>query len=151
MDKIEQFYDDAAPREWERLERHRMEFAITRRALADHLPPPPATILDIGGGPGRYAIALAQQGYTVTLLDLSQVQLDWARGKAVEASVELADYVHGNALDLGRFPAASFDAALLMGPLYHLLEVVTVGLRDVEGVLPFFPVHQVDVLVVVKL
>ncbi len=122
MSKIEQFYDGAVAREWERLDRHRMEFAITRRALAEHLPPPPAVILDIGGGPGRYAIALAGQGYAVTLLDLSQGLLDWARGKAAEAGVAVADYVHGNALDLGRFPAATFDAALLMGPLYHLLQ-----------------------------
>ena len=108
MDKIEQFYDGAVQREWERLDRHRMEFAITLRALADHLPPPPATILDIGGGPGRYSIALAQRGYTVTLLDLSQVQLDWARAKAAEAGVALADYVHGAAerlLYVGRKPA----------------------------------------------
>ena len=53
------------------MERHRTEFAVTLRALDEHLPPPPAHILDCGGGPGRYAIALAQRGYTVTLFDLS--------------------------------------------------------------------------------
>jgi len=51
--------------------RHRTEFAVTMRALADHLPPPPARVLDCGGGPGRYAIELARQGYEVTLFDLS--------------------------------------------------------------------------------
>lgn len=30
--------------------------------------------------------------------------------------------VHGNALDLEAFPDAAFDAVLLMGPMYHLLE-----------------------------
>ena len=48
--------------------RHRTEFAVTKRALADYLPPPPARILDCGGGPGYYAIALTQQGYEVTLV-----------------------------------------------------------------------------------
>ena len=36
------FYDRDAQREWERADRHRTEFAVTRRALAQHLPPPPA-------------------------------------------------------------------------------------------------------------
>ena len=32
-------------------DRHRTEFAVTWRVLAEHLPPPPARILDCGGGP----------------------------------------------------------------------------------------------------
>ncbi len=59
MNEIEAFYDENAQYEWERLERHRTEFAVTLRALKDYLPPAPAKILDVGGGPGRYAIALA--------------------------------------------------------------------------------------------
>ncbi len=122
MSTVESFYDSNAQTEWQRFDRHRMEFAITKRALAEHLPPPPARILDCGGGPGRYAIHLAKLGYDVTLLDLSQGNLSLARQKAVEQGADIADFIHGNALDLSRFPGASFDAVLLMGPLYHLLE-----------------------------
>lgn len=121
MNTIESYYDTNAQTEWERFNRHRMEFAITQRALAQHLPPAPARILDCGGGPGRYAIHLAQQGYQVSLLDLAQGNLALAQVKAAEAGVEIADFVHGNALDLSRFSDASFDAVLLLGPLYHLL------------------------------
>jgi S-adenosylmethionine-dependent methyltransferase len=78
-------------------------------------------VLDIGGGPGRYSIALAKMGYAVTLLDLSSGSLDFARGKAAEAGIELADYLHGDALDLSAIPGESYDAVLLMGPLYHVL------------------------------
>jgi S-adenosylmethionine-dependent methyltransferase len=120
---VESYYDDSAEREWARLERHRTEFAVTMRALAEYLPPAPATVLDIGGGPGRYAINLAQVGYRVTLLDLSSASLEFARGKAAEAGVDLAGYVHADALDLSAIPDESYDTVLLMGPLYHLLEL----------------------------
>ena len=117
---VESFYDQQTEREWQRLERHRTEFAVIMRVLLDHLPPPPAAILDVGGGPGRYAIALTRQGYHVTLCDLAQANLALAREKAAENDVQLAGYQHANALDLSRFPAATFHAVLLMGPLYHL-------------------------------
>jgi ubiquinone/menaquinone biosynthesis C-methylase UbiE len=98
-----------------------MEFAVTLRALKDYLPPAPAQILDIGGGPGRYAIALAQRGYRVTLFDLSQACLELAKQKVCEAGAKIAGFEHGDARDLSRFADESFDGVLLMGPLYHLL------------------------------
>ncbi len=121
MNSIESYYDAHAQTEWERFDRHRMEFAITKRALAQYLPPPPACILDCGGGPGRYAIYLSQLGYQVTLLDLSQGNLALAKLKAQEAGVEIADFIHGDALNLSQFSHGQFDAVLLLGPLYHLV------------------------------
>ena len=118
---IETYYDLHSESEWQRLERHRTEYAITERALLEHLPPPPAAVLDCGGGPGRYAIALAQRGYQVTLFDLSVQNLEQARRQAAQAGQQLAAYEQGTATDLSRFPADAFDAVLLMGPLYHLL------------------------------
>lgn len=120
MNKVESFYDSSPETEWARQERHRTEFAVTQRALAEFLPPPPARVLDIGGGPGRYAIHLATQGYAVTLLDLSSANLKLARAKAREHNVRLDDYIHANALDLPARVTGPFDAALLLGPLYHL-------------------------------
>jgi SAM-dependent methyltransferase len=120
MAEVERFYDTTAQREWERLERFPMEFALTLRALRDYLPAPPARVLDTGGGPGRYAIALARRGYAVTLLDPSRQCLALAATQAAAAEVVLAGCVHGDARDLTRFPEGSFDAVLLLGPLYHL-------------------------------
>lgn len=121
MEKIEAYYDQHSQREWERLQRHRTEFAVTMCALREHLSGAPARILDVGGGPGRYSLTLADQGYHVTLLDLSAGNLALAREKARERGVTLEGFIHGTGLDLSAFPEASFDAVLLMGPLYHLL------------------------------
>jgi S-adenosylmethionine-dependent methyltransferase len=122
LDEIEAFYDRNAQNEWDRLDRHRTEFAITLRAFEEHMPPPPLDVLDIGGGPGRYSIALAKRGYKVTLMDLSKRCLEFAKGKALESGIELTDYRHGTALDLSTFLDESFGVVVLMGPLYHLLE-----------------------------
>lgn len=114
-------YDSDPLREWERMDRHRIEYAMTLRALETWLPPPPARLLDCGGGPGRYAIELVRRGYRVTLFDLSEGNLRLARQKAAEAGVTLQDIEQGTALDLERYADEAFDAVLLMGPLYHLL------------------------------
>ena len=119
--EAEPFYDEYAPKEWERLERHRTEFAVSLKAINEFLPQPPCSILDVGGGPGRYAIEFARHGYSVTLLDISRENLKLARQRTSEAQVSLADVIHANAVDLSKLGSASYDVVLLMGPLYHLL------------------------------
>lgn len=123
MNSVEQFYDQNEHNEWVRLDRHRTEFAVTLRAMATFLPSPPAQILDVGGGPGRYAVELTRRGYAVTLLDLSQVNLARANEQARAAGVTLDRVLHGNALDLATIADATYNAVLLMGPLYHLFTV----------------------------
>ncbi len=121
MSNVQNFYDENVQSEWERLGiRHRTEFAVTCRALREFLPAAPARVIDIGGGPGRYALALAEQGYGVTLVDLAEGNLAFAQEKARETGIHLEGIFPKNALDLSSFPAESFDAALVMGPLYHL-------------------------------
>ncbi|MBI5285428.1 MAG: class I SAM-dependent methyltransferase [Chloroflexi bacterium] len=122
MTKVERYYDSAAGSEWLRLERDRVEFAVTLRALDEYLPPAPARVLDIGGGPGRYAIELTRRGYEVTLADISEAELALATAKAAEAGITLAGVRRADARDLREFADATFDAVLLMGPLYHLLD-----------------------------
>ncbi len=83
-------------------------------------------VLDIGGGPGRYALWLAGLGHRVTLADLSPELLDIARARiaaapeAVRALIE--DVAEADACDLARWESASFDAALSLGPFYHLTD-----------------------------
>jgi len=54
---------------------------VMHHQLLDHLPAPPASVLDVGGGAGNQSFPLAQAGYDVTLLDSSPAMLDKARGR----------------------------------------------------------------------
>ncbi len=119
MDEIEKFYGGYD--EWNRLERHKVEFEITKRYL-DKYVPNNSRVLDIGGGPGRYSIYLASKGHKVTLLDLTKKHIEIAKEKAIQNKVELEGYIHGNALELPKYNLGQFDVILLMGPLYHLLK-----------------------------
>src|SRR5678816_319574 len=83
-------YELHPEREWQRLEggaQARLEYLITTHALQQHLPAPePAChVLDAGGGPGRYTLALAARGYVMTLLDLSPALLGFARQQIAHA------------------------------------------------------------------
>jgi SAM-dependent methyltransferase len=56
----------------------RVRTYVLHQQLLEHLPPPPAPVLDIGGGAGHQSFPLAQAGYDVTLLDPSSAMLDKA-------------------------------------------------------------------------
>ncbi len=122
MSRVAAFYDAYGECEWTRLERHRTEYAVTLRALAKILPSAPARVLDLGGGPGRDSVALALQGYSVTLVDLSAARLTRARTHAEQSDVSLEAIVQADVLSLPETIGDSFDAVLLFGPLYHLLD-----------------------------
>jgi len=94
----------------------RLEWLRTREILAAVLPPPPARVLDVGGGPGAYARVLVGQGYGVRLLDLTPAHVEQARAGEPPVEAAVAD---ARALPE---PDGTYDAVLVMGPLYHLTE-----------------------------
>ncbi len=57
----------------------RVRTYVMHHQLLEHLPAPPAPVLDVGGGAGHQSFPLAQAGYDVTLLDPSPAMLDKAR------------------------------------------------------------------------
>jgi len=133
-DLVRAYYEGYAEREWARLDRAddgALEFALNSRTIAAYLPAD-ATVLDIGGGPGRYAHWLAARGHRVTLADLSPTLLAVARARTPAAGPALAEIVEADARDLGRWPGGSFDAALALGPFYHLTEATDRGRAAAE-------------------
>lgn len=98
----------------------RLEYLRTRELLSRHLPPAPATVLDVGGGAGVYALALAREGYSVRLVDPVPLHVEQAEeGSAAQPEASLAGAEVGDARSLSQ-AEASVDAVLLLGPLYHL-------------------------------
>ena len=60
VDIVEKFYDDNIEMEWNRLNGFKFEFEITKIMLKKYMNK--GTVLDIGGGPGRYSLYLASMG-----------------------------------------------------------------------------------------
>jgi SAM-dependent methyltransferase len=99
-----------------------LEFARTCEVIDRHFPPPPADVLDVGGGPGAYACRLARRGYAVRLVDAVPLHVEQAReASRLQPDRPLAGADLGDARRLDR-PDESADAVLLLGPLYHLTE-----------------------------
>jgi SAM-dependent methyltransferase len=57
----------------------RVRTYVMHQQLLEHLPAPPARVLDVGGGAGHQSFPLAEAGYEVTLLDPSPAMLEKAR------------------------------------------------------------------------
>jgi SAM-dependent methyltransferase len=72
-------------------------------------------IADIGAGTGRYAVALAEEGYDVTAVEYVKYNLGILKQKG--SSVKA---YQGDARKLKKLENDSFDVTLLLGPMYHL-------------------------------
>ena len=97
---------------------------VMHHQLLEHLPPPSAPVLDVGGGAGHQSFPLAQAGYDVTLLDSSPAMLDKARQRLARLPAEAqrrvtlvqADGEHADEAVDGR----RFAAVLCHGVLGYL-------------------------------
>lgn len=124
MKDVQSYYDSLAEKEYDRLGpsralHYQLEFERTIDTLVQHLPEN-GHILDAGGGAGRYTEWLAEQGYTVTLVDLSPQQVRHAQDI-------LSDYDSVNICNgtIDQLPIQNnvFDAIVCTGgPLSHLID-----------------------------
>lgn len=126
-DAMRDFYDQWGDQEQERLTKDipgRVSFEIHRRFLARHLPSG-ARVLEVGAGPGRFTVALAELGARVVATDLSPVQLElnaaFVTASGAEHAVE--QRLQADIRDLSALPSRSFDAVVAYGgPLSYAFE-----------------------------
>jgi SAM-dependent methyltransferase len=102
----------------------RVRTHVLHQQLLEHLPPPPATVLDVGGGAAHQSLPLARLGHEVTVLDPSASMLAKATERLaaepdeVRSRVRLVEAAGEHAPDaLG---GETFDAVLCHGVLMYL-------------------------------
>lgn len=130
---VAEVYNQRPGYQWRRLDAMPCEFHIHLSTILDELPSK-SRVLDIGAGPGRYAVELARAGHRVTAGDISPAMLELARQHVAEAGYEpggddpqgggIDAVLELDACDLGRFEDNSFDGVVALGPFYHLAEAV---------------------------
>ena len=98
---------------------------VSESAIVASLDNSDIKILDIGAGTGRYSVALAEEGFDVTAVELVKYNLGILKQK--NSSVKA---MQGNALNLKKLADNTFDVTLLFGPMYHLF-----GFEDKEKAL----------------
>jgi ubiquinone/menaquinone biosynthesis C-methylase UbiE len=113
-DEVRSYYE----KDWREADRitsglNEIELVRTQAIIRRHLTAPRQRILDVGGGTGVHARWLAEDGHDVHLIDPVPGH--------VEAASEIVTAEVGDARALP-VDDATYDAVLLLGPLYHLTE-----------------------------
>jgi SAM-dependent methyltransferase len=100
------------------------ERAAWAAALAQHLPAPPARVLDCGAGTGFLSLIAARLGHQVTALDLSEGMLSRLKAKAAEEGLsERIRIVHASA---GEPPPGEYDVVVERHLLWTLPDSLNV-------------------------
>jgi len=115
---IELFYTNAS--EETRLNKGMgvFEFQRIKSLIEKYITSPGATIIDVGGGTGKYSGWLAKKGHKVHLVEPVEKHVEIAQNRAT--TLKTTFFVHlGEARTLN-FPNNFADVVILHGPLYHL-------------------------------
>lgn len=107
----------------------KLRYRVARANLRQHLPPPPARILDLGGGNGLDSLPLVKMGYTAVLLDFSQEMI--TQGQKLAAQEQVNDQISFQVGDAAQFVADDqFDIILC----HNLLQYVGDGTAVLQNI-----------------
>lgn len=120
-------YSSDIKREWKRLTKHEgiIEYLTTVRYLEKYLPKG-GVIADIGSGPGRYSLWLAEHGYDVVAVDPveNNIRSLKARFRGKGLGKKLISAHIGYAQNLDMLENEEFDAVVCLGgPLSHVMKL----------------------------
>jgi len=119
MDDLKNYYENYDENN-RLLTRHgQVEFLTTMHYISKYLQPN-SKILEIGTGTGRYAHALARQGYEVDAIELVEHNIEIFR-QNTEANGKVT-ITQGDARNLQGFVDNKYDITLLLGPMYHIAD-----------------------------
>ncbi|MEO8609926.1 MAG: methyltransferase domain-containing protein [Chloroflexota bacterium] len=102
----------------------KLRYTVINFNLNRHLPQRPLNILDAGGGSGRDAIRLAQQGHSITLLDYSEAMLRGAKQDAEASNVSTKIQLQlGKIEDIPTlFPTPQFDVIVFNNVIQYVAD-----------------------------
>ncbi len=115
---IESFYNKAS--EETRLDEGMgvFEFERIKSLISKHIQTTPLTIIDVGGGTGKYSEWLAIKGHQVHMVEPVSKHLEIAQKRANKLKNKFV--VHAGEAQNLDFPDDHADLVILHGPLYHL-------------------------------
>jgi ubiquinone/menaquinone biosynthesis C-methylase UbiE len=98
-------------------------FQIERWFIERYLPDS-GTVIDVGGGPGRFAVEIAKLGRDVVLTDLVPKHIEQAKQLAKKQGVsdKIVDYRVMDIRDLSAFGSGEFSMAVCYGMLNYTLD-----------------------------
>ncbi|MSP78242.1 MAG: class I SAM-dependent methyltransferase [Dehalococcoidia bacterium] len=111
---VQDFYDRDPSVEWKQLGTlySRIEFQSTLRLINKYFPKS-GSIVDIGGGPGRYAIELSRREYKVALVDLSLANIALAERNLAAHGLKPESVFAADARNLSTLPSHFLTARSL--------------------------------------
>jgi SAM-dependent methyltransferase len=98
-------------------------FQVERWFIERYLPDS-GTVIDVGGGPGRFSVEIAKLGRDVVLADLTPKHLEQAKQLAQQEGVadKIVEYRRMDIRDLSAFGDGAFSMAVCYGMLNYTLD-----------------------------
>jgi ubiquinone/menaquinone biosynthesis C-methylase UbiE len=139
MKRVKDFYNNHGIREWHRLNKDahsRLNLALHQKFLLPHIGKA-KKVLDAGCGSGRFSVFIAESGSEITLLDISEKQIEIARYQLERSRVEqkVDRYIVADILNLKEISNEIFDTTVCFGGVLNYLgSSLQKGLRELKRV-----------------